>query len=299
MRGSDYAELKAFVAVVAHGSFAKAASELRISPSTLSQMIRELEARVGVRLLNRTTRSVSLTEAGRRLHDRFKPAMEEMEVAVSDARSLRNSPAGVLRVHMPRLAATAYLAPFLGRFYETYPDIALDLTVSDAITDIVRGGYDVGVRLGELLQADMVAIPLGGEQRQLAVASPAYIAAHGRPEKPTDLLKHRCINWRQPGSTGCYNWEFVQDGQWFAVAVQGPLAVSHRDFAVAAALQGVGIAFWAEERLRPLIDEGKLVPLLEEWSGSFPGWYLYYPKQRHTPPSIRAFVDFCRSHAPR
>jgi DNA-binding transcriptional LysR family regulator len=140
----------------------------------------------------------------------------------------------------------------------------------------------------------MVAVKLGGGQRQLVVASPDYIARHGRPKTPADLLQHRCINWRRPGSSGPYKWEFFGDGQWFAVAVDGPLVVSHRDMAIAAAVQGVGIAMWAEALLKPLVDEGKLVALLEEWCGTFPGWHLCYPRQRHTPPALRAFVDFLR-----
>ena len=294
MRGSDYAELRAFVTVVAHGNFARAAAELGISASTLSQTIRTLEARLGVRLLNRTTRSVSLTDVGERLHARFKPAMLEMDAAVEDIVSSRDAPAGRLRVHMPSVAAAAYLEPALGRFHATFPDIVLDVTVDDSVTDIVKFGYDVGARLGEFLAGDMVAVKLGGEQRQLAVASPAYVARHGRPETPADLLRHRCINWRQPGSAGLYKWEFLKDGEWFAVAVDGPLVVSHRSMAIAAAVQGVGIAFWAEELVRPLIAAGKLVPLLDEWCGTFPGWFLYYLKQRYTPPSVRAFVDFLR-----
>jgi DNA-binding transcriptional LysR family regulator len=294
MRGSEYAELKAFVTVVAHGNFARAAAELGISASTLSQTIRELETRLGVRLLNRTTRSVSLTNAGERLHARFRPAMVEMQAAVQDVTSLRDTPTGSLRVHMPSVAAAAYLEPVLGQFHEAYPDIVLDVTIDDSVTNIVERGYDIGARLGEFLDADMVAVKLGGEQRQLAVASPDYIDRHGCPEVPADLLQHCCINWRQPGSNRIYKWEFQKDGRWFAVAVSGPLVVSHRSLAVAAAVQGIGIAFWAEELLRPLIHEGKLVPLLEEWCGTFPGWFLYYLKQRYTPPCVRAFVDFLR-----
>jgi DNA-binding transcriptional LysR family regulator len=294
MRGNQYAELKAFVAVVAHGNFARAAAELGMSASALSQTIRELETQLGVRLLNRTTRSLSLTHAGARLHARFKPAMIEMEAALEDVAGLRDTPAGTLRVNMPSVAAAAYLKPVFGRFHQAYPDIVLDVTIDDRVIDIVAAGYDVGARLGEYLEADMVSVKLGGEQRQLAVASPDYVARHGRPQTPADLHAHRCINWRQPGSTGLYKWEFVKDGRWFAIAVNGPLVVSQRDMAVAAAVQGVGIAFWAQELVRPLIDDGKLVPLLEEWCGTFPGWFLYYPKQRHTAPSVRAFVDFLR-----
>ena len=294
MRGSDYAELKAFAAVVAHGSFARAAEDLRISASTLSQTIRQLETRLGLRLLNRTTRSLSLTEAGARLHARFAPAMAEMKAAVGDATALRDTPAGVLRVHMPSVAAATYLEPLLGHFHEAWPDIVLDVTIDDAAVDIVEAGYDVSARLGEFLEADMVAVALGGTQRQLAVASPDYLARYGSPSAPADLLQHRCINWRRPGSAGPYAWEFARGGEWFSVVVNGPLVVSSRDMAIAAAVQGVGIAFWAEDLVRPLIDAGKLVSLLDDWCAAFPGWFLCYQKQRHTAPTVRAFVDFLR-----
>ncbi|WP_119269305.1 LysR family transcriptional regulator [Taklimakanibacter deserti] len=300
MRGSDYAELKAFVTVVGHGNFARAAAELGISASALSRTIGELEKRLGMRLLNRTTRSLSLTDAGERLHARFKPAMMEMEAAVQDAVSSRDRPAGMLRVHVPNAPAAAFLEPVLGKFHAAYPDVVLDVTVDDSVPNIVEAGYDVGVRLGESLEADMVAVKLGGDQREIVVGSPDYIARHGRPREPADLLRHRCINWRQPGSPGLYKWQFVKNGRWFSVTVDGPLIVSHRAMAVTAAVQGVGLAFRAEGLLRSLIDQGKLVPLLEEWCGNFPGWYLCYPKQRYTAPSVRAFVDFLkRSTGPR
>ena len=250
-----------------------------------------------MRLLNRTTRSVSMTDAGMRLYTRFEPAMREMEVALRDVAELRSRPAGTLRLHIPRLAAITYLEPILGAFHRAYPDIVLDVTVDDAVIDIVEAGYDAGVRLGELLDRDVVAFKLSDDFRELAVASPDYVARHGRPHAPADLLQHSCINWRQPGSAEPYKWEFYQDGRWFAVAVHGPLVVSHRDLAIAAALQGVGIAFWAEFRVRSLIDEGRLVPLLEDWSGTYPGWHLYYPRQRYTPSTVRAFIDFMRRSA--
>lgn len=297
MRGSEFAQLRAFVTVVEQGNFARAAAQLRISAPTLSQIIRELEEKLGMRLLNRTTRSLSMTAAGQRLFSRFKPAMEEMQAAIEDTRSLQDKPAGTVRLHTPRQACTMFIEPMLGAFREAYPDIVLDLTVDDAVTNIVEAGFDVGIRLGELLEQDMVAIKLGGDIRQIAVASPAYIAAHGEPKTPADLLSHRCINWRQPGSKGLYNWEFSRDGRWFAVAVGGPLIVSHRDVGIVAALQGVGIGFWAEHMVKPLIDEGKLVPILEAYSVPFPGWHLYYPKQSYLPAAVRAFVDFCRHHS--
>ncbi|MGQ9368829.1 LysR family transcriptional regulator [Azospirillum sp. ST 5-10] len=296
MRGHEFADLRAFAVIAEQGSFARAAAQLRISPSTLSQTIRELEARLGVRLLNRTTRSLSLTEAGTRLLARFRPAMEEMEAAVEDIASLRGTPAGTVRLHLPRPACAFLVEPLLGRFRERYPDVVLELAIDDAVTDIVKAGFDAGITLGELLDKDMIAVPLGGDLRQLAVASPDYLARHGRPATPADLHGHRCINWRKPGSGKLYNWEFQQDGRWIAVAVDGPLIVSHRDVALEAAAQGVGIAFayWSDRWLRPLIEAGRLVPVLEEFSPVFPGWHLYYPKLRHTPAAVHALIDFLR-----
>jgi DNA-binding transcriptional LysR family regulator len=295
MRSSEYAELRAFATIVEYGSFARAAKYLRIAPSTLSQTMRELEERLGVRLLNRTTRSLSLTDAGTHLLARFRPAMEEMEAAIVSVRRFRDTPAGTVRLHLPRLASAAFLEPALGLFRETYPDIVLDVTIDDAVIDIVEAGFDAGVRLGEFLENDMVAVMLGGSVRQVAVASPKYLELHGRPETPSELLKHRCINWRQPGTSGFYNWEFEKDGHAVSVAVDGPLIVSHRDVAIKAALQGVGIAFWEEGQVRPFIDAGELLPVLEEWSPRFPGWHLYYPKQRHTPATVRALADFLQT----
>jgi DNA-binding transcriptional LysR family regulator len=298
MRGTEFAELRAFAAVAEQGNFVRAAARLRLSPSTLSQIIRSLEARIGVRLLNRTTRSLALTPAGERLLARFKPAMAEMEASIEDARALQGRPAGLVRLHTSRSATTMFLEPVFGRFRDAYPDILLDLTIDDAVINIVEAGYDAGIRLGELLENDMMAVKLGGDIRQIAVATPEYLAQHGTPATPADLLNHRCINWRQPGSKGLYNWEFFENGHWIAVAVNGPSTVSHRDVSIQAALQGVGIAFWAEHMVRPLVEAGRLVPLLEEFSAEFPGWYLYYPKQHYMPTALRAFIDFLRDCHP-
>jgi len=299
MRGSEYADLRAFAMIAEQGSFARAAEQLRISPSTLSQTIRELEQRLGIRLLNRTTRSLSLTEAGSRLLTRFKPAMEEMAAAVSDVSHLRDTPAGTVRLHLPRLASTTLVEPLLGEFHHAYPDITLELSIDDAVRDIVETGFDVGITLGELLEKDMVAVKLGSDIHQVAVASPDYIARHGQPKVPADLHRHRCINWRKPGSGKLYNWEFHQDGHWIAIVVEGPLIVSHREVAITAAAQGVGIAFayWSDRWMAPLLQSGQLVPLLQDYSPPFPGWHLYYPRQRYTLPAVRALIDFLRRHA--
>jgi DNA-binding transcriptional LysR family regulator len=297
MRGNEFTELAAFTAVAEHQSFARAASSLRISPSTLSQSIRTLEQRLGVQVLNRTTRSVSLTEAGARLLARLVPAVAELQAAVDEARSTRDSPAGIVRVQVPWPAFYTVLEPLLGRFYQAHPSIVLDVTLEDAASDIVAGGFDVGIRLGELLEQDLVGMPLGGGVRQVAVASPAYATEQGLPQTPDDLLRHRCINWRWPGHAGLYNWEFMRDGSWFSVAVDGPLIVSHRDAALRAALQGIGIAYWNEKLVRPYVAEGRLVTMLEAFSPAFPGWHMMYPRQRHLPTPVRAFLDFMRRNA--
>jgi DNA-binding transcriptional LysR family regulator len=298
MRGSEFAELRAFLAVTDEGNFSRAAAKLRMSPSTLSQTIRKLETRLGIQLLSRTTRSVSITEAGRHLLARFKPAFDEMQAAVDDARKFGATPAGTVRVLLAHPAFTTLIEPLLGRFNETNPDIVLDLTIDDAPDDIVAAGFDVGFRLGELLEEDMIAVPVGGEIRQIAFASPEYVARHGAPRTPAELHDHYCINWRWAGTKGVYSWEFAHNGKWFSVAVNGPLIVSHRHAALSAALQGVGIAFWNEKLVRPLINEGRLVPLLEKFSPHFPGWHMTYSRQRHMPLAVRTFVDFIRKTIP-
>jgi DNA-binding transcriptional LysR family regulator len=297
MRGSEYADLRAFVMVVAQGSFARAAAQLGISPSTLSQTVKALEDRLGVRLLNRTTRSVSLTDAGRRLHARLVPAMADLQTAVEDVTSLRNTPAGTLRVCFTRLAATLFLEPILGDFHAAYPDIKLDIALDDSLADIVAGGFDLGVRMGERLEKDMVAVKLGNALTQLVVASPDYVKKHGAPATPADLHRHACINWRPPGSARLYEWVFQKKGQRFTVVVDGPMIVSDRSLAIAAAVQGIGITLAVEQRARALIEKGKLVSLLEPWRVSFAGWHLFYPRQRQVPASSRAFIDFLRKRA--
>lgn len=294
MRGRDYAELRAFATIADKGTFTRAAAELGISASTISQTIRELEQRLGVRLFNRTTRSVALTDAGQRLLKRLGPALKEMQAAVDEVMSLRDTPAGTLRVHAPRQAAATFIEPGLGLFRRRFPDVVLDVTIDDAVIDIVEAGFDVGIRLGELLERDVIAFKLGENLREIPLAAPSYLSAHGHPKVPSDLHDHSCINWRPPGSGRLYNWRFAKDGEWFEVVVKGPLVVSHRDLAFSAAVQGIGIAFGMEHRARALISEGKLMPLLDEWCPLIPGWHIYYPKQRYPSLALRAFVDFLR-----
>ncbi|MFT4077444.1 MAG: LysR family transcriptional regulator [Asticcacaulis sp.] len=295
MRGSEFAELRAFATIVEQGNFARAASLLRMSPSSLSQTLRTLEERLDVRLLNRTTRSLSVTEAGERLLARFRPALLEMEAAVTDARNLRDRPAGTVRLQTPRGASTTLIEPLLGPFFELYPDIILDITIDDRLTDIVEAGMDVGIRLGDALEDDMVGVRISQYFRHVVVASPDYVARHGAPQTPKDLLSHRCINWRWPGQVGLYSWDFSKDGIRMSIAPNGPLVVSHRDTAVNAAMQGVGIAFCGEYMARPLVEAGRLVTLLDAWCPPQSGWYLCYHKQRHLPVAVRTFIDFIRA----
>jgi DNA-binding transcriptional LysR family regulator len=295
LSSSDYGALRAFAAVAEASSFSRAAQTLGVSPSALSQTVRGLEDRVGARLLNRTTRSVSLTETGQTLLDRIRPAMGDLGAAVQHVRSANGRPAGTVRVHTFRVAADLFLAPMLARFTRDYPEIILDVTLDDNVTDIVANGFDVAIRLGETIERDMVAIRIGPDLRQVAVASPAYLAKHGAPSTPSDLLHHRCIRWRWPGRGTPYAWEFHDDGRWFTVTVDGPLIADSRGFGIAAAVAGVGIAFAIEEAVAPFVHDGRLVLLLEAWSAPFPGFFLCYPQQRHMAPAVRAFVDTLKS----
>jgi DNA-binding transcriptional LysR family regulator len=295
MRGSDYAELKAFAAVAEAESFSRAAGHLGVSPSALSQTLRGLEERLGVRLLNRTTRSVTPTEAGERLFARIKPLLGEFDAAVEEVNQFRDAPAGRLRINVPRVAATQFVAPMLGAFHRSHPGITLEVVVDDTITDIVAGRFDAGIRLGETLERDMVAVPLTGALELMAVATPGYLAEHGTPETPADLHRHRCIRFRWPGGGDLYRWEFEREGREFAVAVDGPLTVNDSDLMLQAALGGVGIAYLLDRQARPDVAAGRLRRVLQDWSPRFPGFYLYQPGRRQMPPALRAFIDVLRS----
>ncbi|WP_281408903.1 LysR family transcriptional regulator [Mesorhizobium sp. B2-4-15] len=223
MRGSDFAELKAFAAIVEHGSFARAASHLGMSSSALSQTIRLLESRLGARLLNRTTRSVAPTAVGQQLYERLTPVMLELESAVTEAVDATGRVAGLLRINAPGYAATMLIAPRLGHFHRGYPDVVLDVVSDDSLSDIVAGRFDAGIRAGERLEKDVVAVRLTPDMEMMAVASPDYLSTRGIPNTPADLHAHACINWRYPGSGAVYRWEFEKDGKAFEMSVDGPL----------------------------------------------------------------------------
>jgi DNA-binding transcriptional LysR family regulator len=292
--GTDYNQLRAFIAVGEHLSFSRAAEVLGVSPSALSQMVRGFEERVGVRLLNRTTRSVALTEAGETLFQRVRPAVSELGAAIGQVRRSRERPSGTVRVHAFRSAAERYLDPILADFTARYPDVVLDITLDDEVVDVVASGFDAALRISEVIERDMIAVRLGPDLRQIAVASPDYLAKHGRPGHPRELVDHRCIRWRWSGHKTPYAWEFFEKGSWFSVTVDGPLVFSDKEMALRATLQGIGIGFAVEDTVRDHIASGRLVPLLEDWSAPFPGMFLCYPQQRQMAPALRAFIDAVR-----
>ncbi len=292
MRGSEFAELKAFVAVVDRGSFARAADHLGISRSALSQVIRQLESRLGVRLLNRTTRSVAPTESGRRLHERIAPMFLEMDDAVAQAVDATSRTAGTLRINTLSMAAKKIIAPRLGSFHKSHPEVVLDIVIDDGLSDIVAGGFDAGIRVGGRLQKDMIAIRLTPDVRLLAVASPDYLARAGEPKTPADLHRHACINWRFPGSGRVARWEFLKKGKKIEAVVEGPLISNHQDIVVPAALQGLGIFYaYNDDGIAEALERGRLKRVLVDWSLTMPGLYLYYSNRRHTQPALRAFID--------
>jgi DNA-binding transcriptional LysR family regulator len=292
--GNDYNQMRAFIAVAEYLSFSRAAEVLGVSPSALSQTIRSFEERVGMRLLHRTTRNVSLTEVGENLVRRIRPAAFELGDALAQTRIAGERPAGTVRVHAFRSAAQKHIQPILKNFAERYPDIVLDITIDDEAVDIVAGGYDVALRIGEVIERDMVAVRLGPELRQLAIATPDYFSQYGRPEHPRDLVHHRCVRWRWPGHHAPYAWEFFEDDTWFSVAVNGPLILSDKETAVSAVLEGTGIGFAVEETVAGYLAQGRLESCLESWSAPFPGWFVCYPYQRQMAPALRAFIDAIR-----
>ncbi|MER9006652.1 MULTISPECIES: LysR substrate-binding domain-containing protein [unclassified Mesorhizobium] len=297
MRGSEFAELKAFAAIVEERSFVRAAARLRVSPPALSQSIRQLEARIGVRLLNRTTRSVSPTGAGETLFARLAVAFEELEGAVADIHAARDRPAGSLRINVPRVAAVRFIGPILGDFQRAYPDIALTVIVDDTLTDIVRGRFDAGIRLGERLEKDMVAVKLSGDLQMAAVAAPVYLENRAIPRHPQELHQHQCITFQWPGGGNLYRWEFARGKRSLEIAVEGSLTVNDTELMLNAALGGAGVAYMIDYQVQSWINAGRLMRFLEPWSPSFPGFFLYHPSSRHVPPALRAFIDFVRARS--
>jgi len=299
LSGTAFNQLRAFVVVGELLSFTRAAAALGMSPSALSQAIRALEASVGAQLLHRTTRRVALTEAGATLLGRARPAVSELNAAIDQLHRYGTRPAGAIRVHAFRSAAVRFLEPMVPAFLRAYPDVVLDITVDDAVVDIVGGGFDASLRIGEVIERDLIAVRLDADMRQIAVAAPSYLEAHAKPKHPRELTAHRCVRWRWPGQITPYAWEFYEHGRWFEVAVDGPLIVNDKELSLRAAIAGVGIAFVVESAAADAIAKGQLVPLLEKFSAPFPGMFLCYPQQRQMSPALRAFIDAVRAPARR
>lgn len=282
--------IAAFARVAHHASFTRAAAELGVSPSALSQTVRTLEGRLGVRLLDRSTRRVGVTEIGQRFLADARLGLSALETAIDVVNESRERPVGLLRLNLSRTAAEILVLPHLIEFNEAFPDITLEMHCDNALLDLVGNGFDAGIRLGENLAQDVVAVPLGGRRRIATVAAPRYLEGRTPPRTPEDLKAHRCINVRLGGSI--YRWEFSHKGRDFDIETTGPLLTNDGDVLLAAVRAGAGIACAFEAQVQDDIAAGRLVPLLKAWWPTFPGFYLYYPSRIHVSRKLRVFIDF-------
>jgi DNA-binding transcriptional LysR family regulator len=293
----DLNDLSAFVAVTRAGGFRDAARMNSVSASSLSEAVRRLETKLGVRLLNRTTRSIAPTEAGARLLERLEPALGEIAAAMDVVNAFRDRPAGKLKLNVPANVARIVLPSIVAPFLKAYPDIRLEVVVEDGFVDVLESGCDAGIRYDERLEQDMIAVPIGPRvQRFATAASPAYLDARGRPEHPRDLFAHACLRGQFSGGAMPI-WEFERDGEVVSIDPGGPLVVrlgASADLTISTAVAGLGIVHLFEDWLQPHFDSGALEPVLEPWWQSFSGPFLYYPGRRHLPAPLRAFVDFIK-----
>jgi DNA-binding transcriptional LysR family regulator len=294
MDREDWGSLAAFAIVAEERSFTRAAARLGVSPSALSHSMRRLEARLHIQLLARTTRSVSTTEAGERLRARLSPAMEEISDAVEDLGRLLDRPSGQVRITASRTAARMVVAPVLPRFTQSYPEIVVEILIDPALTNIVAQRFDAGIRLGESLEKDVVAVPVTGQLRMAVVGSPHYFASHPAPVTPHDLGKHRCINFRLLSAGTIYKWEFERDQHKVDVGVDGPLVFDDEGMVIDAALAGIGLGYLIEDQVAALLRTGALLRVLEDWCPPFPGFFLYYPGRRQVSPALASFIDAIR-----
>ena len=295
MPREELSVLAAFAVVADERSFTRAAVRLGVSTSAISHSIRALEERLGVRLLARTTRSVAPTDAGERLLAQLRPALDEIEAALTEVGRLREKPAGTIRLFAPSVAIAMTVSPKLAKFTRDYPDVVLDITTEDdSRRDLIAARFDAGIHLGEFLQRDMVAVKVSGEQRAAIVAAPSYFDSRPKPKTPRDLTAHRCIRYRMGSGGPVYRWEFEKRGKPVIVAVSGPLVVNDVELTLRAALDGVGLAFALEEHAAERIARGELVRVLEDWCPPFDGFFLYYPSRRQQPAALQALVDALR-----
>ena len=287
----DINALVVFALVAEERNFRAAADRLGVSRSAVSQTIKRLEESLGIALVQRTTRSISLTEAGERLHAEVGPAIADMRSALEATQALRDRPRGQLRLAVSSIAERFLSGPFLAAFCTANPDIQLDITVTDEEFDIVAEGYDAGVRLGEVIDEDMIAVPVAGDERQIAVCSPAYRDRFGLPSHPAELAQHRCIGWRPAPKVAPYRWEFADQGREFRVEVAPEITTNEMSLMIKLAVAGAGITFGMEESFRRAIERGDLIPVLENYCPRFAGFYLYYPSRRNAAPKLRALID--------
>ena len=294
MAHENFNDLAAFAAVAKERSFTRAAAKLGVSQSALSQTIRALEERIGLRLLTRTTRSVALTEAGGRLLETVAPRFDEIEAQLVALSELREKPAGTVRITAGEHSAMSILQPALKRFLPDHPDINVEIIVDYGLTDIVAEGFDAGVRMGEQVAKDMIAVRIGPEMRMAVVASPAYLQQHSIPQTPQDLAAHKCINMRLPTYGGLFAWDLEKDGREVKVRGEGQLVFNNLGLRLNSALDGLGVAYIPEDQVRPYVADGRLVSVLEDWCPYFPGYHLYYPSRRHSSPVMSLLVDVLR-----
>jgi DNA-binding transcriptional LysR family regulator len=295
MNRADLADLTAFVAVADQLSFRRAASRLGVTPSALSHSMRQLEERLGMRLLNRTTRSVSVTDAGLRLLERLRPAISEIAGALEDLNQKRQRPVGRLRIYAIHLAASAVIAPIWGRFLSTYPEVHLELAVGEAPIDIVAKGFDAGIGPHDRVPADMIAVRVMGPLKVVVVGAPTYFARRRPPRTPDDLARHICVEYRRAADGDVLVWPFERNQKSRRISVAGRVMVNETDLAVRAAVDGLGIAYTVEALAEPFLRSGQLVRVLEDWAPSFEGLYLYYPGHRQVPATLRALIDMIRT----
>ncbi len=299
MSRTDLNDITAFLAVARESSFTRAAAQLGVSPSALSQTIRNLEGRMGLRLLARTTRNVAPTEAGERLIQAIGPRLEEVETELAALTALRDKPAGTVRISAGEHAADLILWPAVQKLLPHYPDIKVEIIIDNGLTDIVTERFDAGVRLGEQVAKDMVAVRIGPDLRMAVVGAPEYFKGRKRPRTPQDLTEHDCINLRLPTAGGLYAWEFEKGDRELRVRVEGQLVFNTATLAVKAAVAGAGLAFVPEDRVRDHIREGRLLRVLTDWCTPFSGFHLYYPSRRQPRPAFAVLVDALRYRTPR
>jgi DNA-binding transcriptional LysR family regulator len=287
--------LPVFLAVAEEGNFRAAADRLGVTRSAVSQGIRRLEDLCGIALVSRTTRSVRLTEAGNRFLEALSQPLADVKSALEDVAG-DSRPRGLLRIAATSIAEQFLSGPLIASFAEAHPGITIDVTVTDDVFDIVAAGFDAGVRLGEVIEQDMVAVPLTREEREVVVAAPEYFERHGIPAHPRELVHHRCIGWRPSPSAAPYRWEFEQNGVAFDVAVEPQITTNDLRLMIRTALAGGGITFALEETFRPYIDRGELITALDDYLPAFPGFFLYFPNRRNMAPKLRALIDHVREH---